>query len=169
MTGLKLAQLLGQLCNFYASAPCAIFRSCFSTRNIPRGVCNFMAAPPMAAAAARSAAWTRPAPRPRAPPPRAARSAPPGGRPGGPVALPALRETRQICSRCRHNAHEPEYKAIMWPSPKQAAATARMYSADREPKPKVHRVDPESGSTRRLLQGFSAKVLGQLANFGSTL
>jgi hypothetical protein len=35
--------------------------------------------------------------------------------------------------------------------------------------PKIHRVDPESGSTRRLLQGFSVKLPGQLANFGSTL
>jgi hypothetical protein len=32
----------------------------------------------------------------------------------------------------------------------------------------VHRVDPESGSTLRLLWGFSVKLLGQLANFGYT-
>jgi hypothetical protein len=31
------------------------------------------------------------------------------------------------------------------------------------------RVDPESGSTLRLLWGFSVKLLGRLANFGSTL
>ena len=35
--------------------------------------------------------------------------------------------------------------------------------------PEIHRVDSESGSTLRLLQGFSVKLLGQLANFGSTL
>ena len=35
--------------------------------------------------------------------------------------------------------------------------------------PEIHGADPESGSTLRLLQGFSVKMLGQLANFGSTL
>jgi hypothetical protein len=35
--------------------------------------------------------------------------------------------------------------------------------------PEIHRVDPEFGSTLRLLQGFPVKLLGQLANFGSTL
>jgi hypothetical protein len=38
------------------------------------------------------------------------------------------------------------------------------------PQPEIHRVDPESRSTLRLLQGFfSKKMLGQLADFGSTL
>jgi hypothetical protein len=36
-------------------------------------------------------------------------------------------------------------------------------------KPEIHRVDPVSGSALRRLWGFSVKVLGQLANFGSTL
>jgi hypothetical protein len=35
--------------------------------------------------------------------------------------------------------------------------------------PETHRVDAESGSTLRLLYGFSVKLLGQPANFGSTL
>jgi hypothetical protein len=35
--------------------------------------------------------------------------------------------------------------------------------------PEIHRVDPEFGSTLRLLKGFPVKLLGQLANFGSTL
>ena len=35
--------------------------------------------------------------------------------------------------------------------------------------PEIHRVDPEFGSTLRLLEGFPVKLLGQLANFGSTL
>ena len=35
--------------------------------------------------------------------------------------------------------------------------------------PGIHRVDPEFGSTLRLLKGFPVKLLGQLANFGSTL
>ena len=35
--------------------------------------------------------------------------------------------------------------------------------------PEIHRADPESGSTLRLEQEFSVKILGQPANFGSTL
>ena len=35
--------------------------------------------------------------------------------------------------------------------------------------PGIHRVDPEFGSTLRLSKGFPVKLLGQLANFGSTL
>jgi hypothetical protein len=38
-----------------------------------------------------------------------------------------------------------------------------------EAEPEIHRVDPEFGSTLRLLKGFPVKLLGQLANFGSTL
>ena len=34
---------------------------------------------------------------------------------------------------------------------------------------KIHMVDPEFGSTLRLLKGFPVKLLGQLANFGTTL
>ena len=33
------------------------------------------------------------------------------------------------------------------------------------PEPKIHRVDPEYGSTLRLLQGFSVKLLGQPCEF----
>jgi hypothetical protein len=33
------------------------------------------------------------------------------------------------------------------------------------PIPEIHRVDPETGSTLRILYGFSVKLLGQLANF----
>ena len=36
-------------------------------------------------------------------------------------------------------------------------------------KPETDRVDPESGSTLRLLEGFPVKLLGQLAIVGSIL
>ena len=59
--------------------------------------------------------------------------------------------------------------------PVMVVALQQMFAAQRpmllavRPEPEIHRVDPESGSTLRLLQGFPVKLLGQLANFWSNL
>ena len=46
---------------------------------------------------------------------------------------------------------------------------SNLKTTSRRAKPGIHSVDPESGSTLRLLQEFPFKLLGQLASFGSTL
>jgi hypothetical protein len=52
-----------------------------------------------------------------------------------------------------------------WPPPPSALG----HLGAKHLEPETHKVDPESGSTLRLLSGFAAKLPGQLANFGSTL
>jgi hypothetical protein len=53
------------------------------------------------------------------------------------------------------------------------ASFAKLY-AEPEPEPEpdlgtIHMVGPDSGSTLRIREGFSVKLLGQLANSGPTL
>ena len=74
---------------------------------------------------------------------------------------PEISPENDALARARLRAEEPGVHVLGTGSEEgQHEAGARTWHSQ---------VDPEPGSTLRLLQGFSVKLLGELANFWSTL